>query len=243
MSADAKHELRRIYDARFAAHREYRKQVWRVLVKDCFSRYIGPNDGVLDLGCGYGEFISAVQCGRKYAMDLNPDARRSLEPDVLLLEQDCSTRWAMDDASLDVVFTSNFFEHLPDKPALGRTLDEVYRCLRSGGRLVAMGPNIKYLAADYWDFWDHHLPLSHLSLSEGLVSRGLVVETCVGRFLPYTMSSGPHYPTILLRFYLRFRIAWSFFGKQFLIVAVKPQSVSSAADGDSAVGKARDAVI
>ena len=31
-----------------------------------------------------------------------------------------------------------------------------------------MGPNIRYLAAEYWDFYDHYLPLSHLSLEEGL---------------------------------------------------------------------------
>src|SRR6267154_1295534 len=46
--------------------------------------------------------------------------------------------------ALDVVFTSNFFEHLPNKDAIRRTPLEVYRCLRPGGRFIAMGPNMKY---------------------------------------------------------------------------------------------------
>jgi nucleoside-diphosphate-sugar epimerase len=59
-----------------------------------------------------------VQCGRKLAMDLNPGAPKFLAQDVRFLPQDCSTRRQCDDQSLDVVFTSNFFEHLPGKDAL-----------------------------------------------------------------------------------------------------------------------------
>ena len=153
MSANSPEDLQRIYNARFSDSLEYRRKVWSVLVGDWFSRYVQSSDAVLDLGCGYGEFINTVSCGQKFAMDLNPDAPNFLGKDVKFLLQDCSARWALPDASLDAVFTSNFFEHLPDKAALGRTLDEIRRCLRPGGRLIAMGPNIKYLPGEYWDFW------------------------------------------------------------------------------------------
>ena len=59
--------------------------------------------------------------------------------DVRFLQQDCSTRWPCDDQSLDVVFTSNFFEHLPSKDALKLTLEEAFRCLKPGGKLLAHG--------------------------------------------------------------------------------------------------------
>ena len=36
------------------------------------QRWIQPGSRVLDLGCGWGEFIRNVQASRKYAMDLNP---------------------------------------------------------------------------------------------------------------------------------------------------------------------------
>jgi SAM-dependent methyltransferase len=222
MSAHIPDDLQRMYGARFAANVEYRKEVWSVLVTHWFGQYVHANDSVLDLGCGYGEFINTVQCREKFAMDLNPDATRFLAKEVTLLPQDCSSRWRLPDTSVDVVFTSNFFEHLPDKAALGRTLDEIHRCLRPGGRVVAMGPNIKYLPGEYWDFWDHYVPLTEASLKEALVVRGFGVTVCLGRFLPYTMSTGPRYPVAFLRAYLKLPLAWRIFGKQFLVVGTRP---------------------
>jgi SAM-dependent methyltransferase len=212
-------DLQRIYNARFSQNLDRRKAVWSVLVADWFQRFVGWQDAVLDLGCGYGEFINTICCGSKAAMDLNPDAPKYLDSDVQFHLQDCSTRWPLDDAMLDVVFTSNFFEHLPDKAALGRTLDEIRRCLRPGGRLIAMGPNIKYLPGAYWDFWDHYVILTELSLREALETRGFGIDLCFGKFLPYTMVRGPRYPLSFLRAYLKLPLAWRIFGKQFLVVA------------------------
>jgi SAM-dependent methyltransferase len=214
-------ELQRIYAARFKQTLEYRQRVWRILIDDFFHRFVRTSDHVLDLGCGYGEFISQVRCRQKYAMDVNPDVSAHIGREVTCLSQDCSRRWPLPDNSLDVVFTSNFFEHLPDKTALGRTLDEIHRCLKSGGRMIAMGPNIKYLPGSYWDFWDHYLPLTEKSLREAMESRQFKIEQCFGKFLPYTMVSGYRYPVILIRIYLRLRPAWRVFGKQFLVLGVK----------------------
>jgi len=221
MSLHSAAELSRIYEARFARNLAYRQRVWRVLVPHFFQRYVGANDTVLDLGCGYGEFINNVRCGRKVAMDLNPDAPRHLAVGVEFLEQDCSTRWNLENDSLQVVFTSNFFEHLPEKASLGRTLEEAFRCLAPGGKLIALGPNIRYLPGRYWHFWDHHLPLTDVSLGEGLRNRGFELQESIDKFLPYTMVDGVEYPTFLLRLYLKLPLAWSIFGKQFLLVATK----------------------
>lgn len=222
--AHAPTDLQRIYETRFSANLDYRRAVWRVLIDCFFQQYIDPSGRVLDLGCGYGEFINQISAGEKYAMDLNPDAPARLSKDIRFLQQDCSTRWPLADASLDAVFTSNFFEHLPDKSALGRTLDEIARCLAPGGQLIAMGPNIKFLPGAYWDFWDHYVALTEQSLSEALTTRGFEIVRCEDRFLPYTMAGGPRYPLFLLRAYLLFRPAWKLLGKQFMIVARKPKS-------------------
>jgi len=221
MSANAPTDLQRIYEARFRANLDYRRAVWRVLIDDFFQQFVRPTDAVLDLGCGYGEFINQVRCGSKFAMDLNPDMPQRVDQGVTTLLQDCSTLWQVPDESLDVVFTSNFFEHLPDKASLGRTLDQTRRCLKPGGRLIALGPNIKYLPGAYWDFWDHYLPLTELSLREALENRGFSVERCVGRFLPYTMAGGPQYPLWCLRLYLKLPWAWPIRGRQFLLVVTK----------------------
>lgn len=213
-------ELQAIYQRRFTAvNAAYRTRLWRVLVTDFFQPMIPPDATVLDLGCGYGEFINHVQCGRRYAMDLNPSSAAHLQPAINFLFQDCSQRWALPDASLNVVFTSNFFEHLPDKLALKLTLNEAARCLRPGGRLIALGPNIKYVQGAYWDFWDHFLCLTELSLAEALENNGYQVRRAIPRFLPYTTVNQPAFPMAFVRAYLRMPLLWPLFGRQFLVVA------------------------
>lgn len=221
MNANAPDDLQRIYEARFRANLDYRRAVWRVLIDDFFQRHVRPTDAVLDLGCGYGEFINQVRCAKKFAMDLNPDMPQRVDKGVQALLQDCSTPWQLPAESLDVVFTSNFFEHLPDKASLGRTLDQARRCLKLGGRLMALGPNIKYLPGAYWDFWDHYLPLTELSLREALENRGYAMEECIPRFLPYTMAGGPQYPVWCLKLYLKLPLVWPIRGRQFLVIARK----------------------
>ena len=215
-------ELKGMYKVRFGEKLEYREKVWEVLISGFFQKWFGKEDAVLDLGAGYGEFIKAVACGKKYAMDLNPDTKEKVGKDVTVFQQDCSERWPLPDNSLDAIFTSNFFEHLPDKQLLSRTVREVYRCLKPGGRIVCMGPNIKYLPGQYWDFIDHYLPLTELSLSEALNQEGLSTEVCIDKFMPFTMVNAPKYPSVFISLYLKMPLAWRIFGKQFLIVARKP---------------------
>jgi SAM-dependent methyltransferase len=219
--AENAQELSRIYQRRFGQTSAYRNRVWQVLTREFFQRWIPPGAAVLDLGCGYGEFINNIQAGRKWAMDLNPDAPRHLGPDVTFLEQDCSTPWQLAEGSLDVVFTSNFFEHLPDKQCLRQTLRQAHRSLKAGGRLIALGPNIKYLPGRYWDFFDHHTILTEASLGEGLETEGFALEQVVPRFLPYTLVNAPEYPLLLLRLYLAMPWLWWVKGRQFLVRARK----------------------
>jgi SAM-dependent methyltransferase len=213
--------LKRLYLNRFAENRAYRNRVWEMLARELFSRWVPADAAVLDLGAGYGEFINNARASRKYAMDLNPDSKDRVSADVTFFHHDCATPWPLGPEELDVVFTSNFFEHLPDKAALAATILEAWRCLRPGGRLIALGPNIRYLPGRYWDFFDHHIPLSDASLGEVLMISGFELETVIDRFLPYTMVGGPEYPLALLRLYLAMPWAWRLFGRQFLLVARK----------------------
>ncbi len=215
-------ELQQIYRNRFTRTSAYRQRVWKVLTSVFFNRWIPNSSTVLDLGCGYGEFINHIAAAKKYAMDLNPDARQHLASGIQFLEQDCSDVWRLPDSSLDTVFTSNFFEHLPDKECLKRTLRQAYRCLKPGGRLIAMGPNVKFLPGLHWDFFDHHTILTEASLAEVLEMVGFQTEQVTPRFLPYTMVNAPKYPLFFLRIYLVLPWLWWVKGRQFLVIASKP---------------------
>ena len=215
-------ELQAIYAARFSGIEEYRLQVWQILVSKFFSQWIRPEHSILDLGCGYGEFSNTVPAAQKFAMDLNPAARNRLKPEIQLFQQDSSQPWPLEDSTLDVVFTSNFFEHLPDNQLLQATLTEAFRCLKPGGRLIALGPNIKFLPGQYWDFFDHHIALTELSLAEVMGMCGYQMEKVIPKFLPYSMSQGSRPPLWTLKLFLKIPTLWNIFGRQFLVIGRKP---------------------
>ena len=215
---DASSDLARAYALRFGEAADYRVAVWKILISDFFQPIIGRDQSILDLGCGWGEFINQIEASQRFGMDLNPDSSARLHPGIRFLEQNCAIPWALPDASLDVVFTSNFLEHLPSKAEVDATLAQARRCLNPGGRIICLGPNIKYLAGRYWDFWDHFVPITEASLCEVLRLRGFAIERCVARFLPYTMSDGRRAPLWLIRAYIRMPWIWPLFGRQFLVI-------------------------
>jgi SAM-dependent methyltransferase len=214
-------QLSQIYEKRFSGHELYRKKVWQKLISNFFSKWIKINDQVLDLGCGYGEFINQIKCGVRHAMDLNPKTKCLLNENIIFHQQDCSVSWKIDQESLDLVFTSNFFEHLPNKRTLDQTIKQIKKALKSNGLLIAMGPNISVLKGKYWDFWDHHVALSDASLVELLEIHDFQIDRAIPKFLPYNMVRVKERPFFLLQIYLKMPIFWKIFGRQFLIIARK----------------------
>ena len=219
LATETLQDLGKEYHQRFAALALYRDSVWRILVREFFQHYVDPSATVLDLGSGWGEFIRHIHAHRRIAMDLNPNMPSRVGSGVETIVQDCSQTWPVSDSSLDVVFTSNFLEHLPDKDALRRTLQEALRCLKDGGRIICLGPNIRFLHGAYWDFWDHLLPLTDRSMIEILALTGFAVERVEPRFLPYSMSQGFTPPVGFLTLYIRLPFLWRILGKQFLLIA------------------------
>lgn len=213
--------LKQQYQLRFSKLQEYRKQVWQTLCSGYFSRFIPRESVILDLGAGWGEFINHINATEKFAMDLNPATPEHLAPGITFIHQDCSRPWGMESNSLDVVFTSNFLEHLPDKPSIERAVAEAYRCLKDGGLLICMGPNMNCVPGSYWNFWDHNIPLTEQSCAELLQIKGFCIDRCLAHFLPYSMSEGRKPPLALIRLYLKLPLLWPLFGKQFLVIGRK----------------------
>jgi SAM-dependent methyltransferase len=214
-----------LYRHRFSEEdRRRRQQLWKVLCEGFFQRYVRETDTVLEVGCGFGEFLTNIVAARKIAFDLNPDVARMLPPDVEFHGQDARALDALAAGEVDVCFVSNFFEHLRSKDEMDALLLGIHRVLRPSGRLVALQPNIRYAPGEYWDFYDHHLPLSDRSCAEAFLKAGFEIEELVDRFLPYTtLSRLPQHP-FLVRLYLRCRPAWRVMGRQFLIVGRRAEA-------------------
>lgn len=215
-------ELEKLYRHRFdEAELPQKLAIWKVLCEDFFSQFVHSGDVVIDVGAGYCEFINNINAGKKIAVDLNPRVREFASVDVEVRNESCTNLASMENDSADVVFMSNFLEHLPSKQLVFDTLAEAQRILRRGGRLMILQPNVRLIPGEYWDFFDHHTPLTERSLVEAVVSLGMQPIRVIGRFLPYTTKSRLPQSPYLVRMYLRFPLAWWLLGKQSLVVALK----------------------
>ena len=222
-SNETQRELEQLYRDRFSERELASKQaLWRVLCEQVFQELVPETGTVVDLGAGNCEFVNSITAARRIAVDLNPDTVKFACSGVEVLTTSASEMSMIDDGAVDTVFTSNFFEHLPSKVVLLDVLRECHRVTKPGGRMVVLMPNVRYLAGRYWDYFDHHLPLTHLSLSEGLQLAGYDVQRVVPRFLPYTVKDARlSVRPWMVSAYLRVKPVWPVLGRQMLVVATR----------------------
>jgi len=215
-------ELEKLYRHRFDEQDlPAKKAVWKVLCDHFFSSYVRPQDVVVDVGAGYCEFINQIKARRRIAVDLNARVSEFAAPGVEWLQESCTELGSIADNSVDVVFMSNFLEHLPSKQVVLDTLATTRRILRQGGLAIILQPNIRLLPGKYWDYFDHHTALTDKSLVEAVTMLDMQPVRVIARFLPYTTKSVlPQWPW-LVKLYLRLPLAWWLLDKQSLVVAKK----------------------
>jgi SAM-dependent methyltransferase len=107
----------------------------------------------------------------------------------------------------------------PDE--LLRVLGSIRTVLKPAGRLLVLQPNIRLVGADFWDFFDHTLPLTEKGLAEALSIAGFRVRETRARFLPYTTKSVLPQWEWLVRTYLAMKPLQWMAGKQMLVLAEK----------------------
>jgi SAM-dependent methyltransferase len=220
-----------LYARRFSGGDDtrWRRELWQVLVDDFFSRWIPSEAAVLDFGCGGGEFINAVRARRRIGVDVRPEAARHLAEGVEFVHSPGVAVGGVPDGEVDVVFCSNLLEHLPDRETVTALLREFRRLLSPAGRLLVLGPNLRFTGPAYWDFFDHVLPLTDRSLVEALATADLAPEIVIPRFLPYTTVGSRRHPLWMVRWYLRRPLAWRLFGAQFFAVTRSRRSAAAGA--------------
>ncbi len=229
-----------IYTSRFSSEQERtRGAVWKVLVEKFFQPFVSSSAVVVDVGAGDGHFITRIKSKRRIAVDLSEHVQRLREHDVEVLQVPATEYADLLDEKADVVFMSNFLEHLPDKRVLLEVLEETRRALKPGGSLMILQPNIRYVGSAYWDYVDHHIALTEHSLQEALEVSGFKVVKMIPRFLPYTAKSrlgslvsktgflsGSDSPDArIIEWYLKVPFLWKIFGQQTFVVATPNELV------------------
>lgn len=164
-----------------------RLKVWRAIT-EYIQPYIGKNKTVLDLGCGYGDFINQIQAKKKYGLDLGPDVKDYIDKEVQFINKPSTSLEEVTTNSLDSVFSSNLFEHL-DRSDIDKTMKGIKRCVKVGGTLILVGPNFRYAYKSYFDDYTHKTIFTHVSLADLMQEYGFKPVKVMPKFLPLTLKS------------------------------------------------------
>lgn len=195
-----------------------RTKVWNA-INEYLQYFLPDNAAVMDVGCGYGDFINGIRAEKKYAIDLNEGMREYLsDKSVVFTAQSVLDEFPVANESLDTVFASNLFEHFDDNE-LNDLIGNVRAKLKDKGRLILIQPNIYYAYREYWDDYTHKKAFSHTSLADFLVGNNFKIVHQKNRFIPFSLKSRLPKSYWLTKLYLMSPIKPM--GKQMLIIAEK----------------------
>lgn len=213
-------DYERLYEFRFRnVDERSREAVWSAIGQYLYEQ-LGHPQRVLDPAAGRGEFINAVPAAERVAVDQVAYQEGVLDPGVDLIVSDVMQA-DLPENHFDLVFVSNFLEHLPGQEAIAAFLSKMHGHVAPGGRIAIMGPNYRYAYREYWDFADHIVALTHRAINEHLHMAGFTVARTEPRFIPYSFTGRLPASKRLTELYLRQPLAWRLFGKQFLVVGSK----------------------
>lgn len=207
--SDAYHDTRLALDPK-------RGKVWRALWRYWFSKRIGAEDTVLDIGSGYGDFINAVRARRRIAVDQWPGLRDHAADGVEVLIGSADDLGQLEPASVDYAFASNLFEHL-SQDQFSKVLAQLKTLLSKRGVLTILQPNYRFAFREYFDDYTHVSVYSDISLADFLAANGWEVLESHPRFLPLTIKSRLPTWDFLIGAYIHSPVRPG--GKQMLLVA------------------------
>lgn len=216
----------RIYEYRFnKINPEAKKAVWKEISQWIFKS-LGSPQIILDPAAGSLEFLESVPAAEKWAVDLRTPQADTMASNLRFIKGNI---WDIDlpENYFEGIFISNFLEHLNSVEEVNQILVKLRRSLKEGRSIAIMGPNYKFCSREYFDCADHRLILTHTSVEEHLFAAQFHLEKVYSKFLPYSFRSNLPASPLLTRIYLNLPLAWKFLGKQFLVIAKKPNSSES----------------
>jgi len=215
-------DLEEIYKNRFSGNKvlNEKNNIWKILCKHFFQRYIAEDSVLVDVGAGYCEFLNNIKAKKKYGFDLNPESKNFANDDVEFANKSIFDIELNEKAN--VVFVSHVLEHLSSKEEVINALKKFNQILKDKGKVIILTPNITLLGGRYWDFIDHKVPLNDLSIIEAGKLTGFECTKNIKRFLPYTTKSKiPKFGFLIWLYLKTLTISGFFMGKTSFIVLEK----------------------
>lgn len=218
--------IKKIYEKRWgldnSASTINRSHTWQILVEKIFQPLVQASDSVLDVGCGRGDFINLINAEKKVGLDADFTNKNWLSKDVKFVEANAKQMDNLSNSEFNIVFTSNFFEHLEQASDLLECLEEIHRVIKksTNSKLIVMMPNMDLVKMKFYDFIDHTLPLNPKSLQEALELSGFKVTNICAKFIPYSaVGSKFTVPKLLIKAYLKLPSFFRFRAGQMLLIA------------------------
>lgn len=178
-----------------------RRRVWREIAR-FVQKDAAAAHTVVELGAGYCDFINQFPARRKIAFDLNPEMAAFAAPEVELRTADATTLPGIAPESVDLVFASNFLEHLSQQE-LAALLPRIRAVLSPRGRLILIQPNYRLCAERYFEDPTHQTMFDDRNIVGLLAAHALRVVRVEPGLLPFSMRSRLPQSACLTRLYLR----------------------------------------
>lgn len=139
-----------------------------------FSPHISENDAVMDFGCGGGHLLAALNCKKKYGIDVNPAAREEAKKYKYPVYADCLH---IERGSIDKVISNHSLEHVPYPIEVLKQLRE---CLVPNGKLILCVPIDDWRIQKHFneDDINHHLyTWTPQLLGNSLIEAGFKIDS------------------------------------------------------------------
>ena len=139
-------------DSRFAnTYGQFIDQQEKLVMKNLLNGI--PKDNILDLGCGTGRFLEFANYGVDASLEMLHIAKNKFPDKQLFVENGTKTHF--DNDRFDIVFSFHVLMHL-DENIIIEILNEAYRVLKKGGRLIFDIPSKKRRNLVHYKSGDWH---------------------------------------------------------------------------------------
>lgn len=177
-----------------------RNRIW-VEISRYISTDVSDIKTLLEIGAGYCDFINQFPATKKICFELNRDREKYASADVDFRCGDAIQLVKEIDTTVDMVFASNFLEHLSDEQ-LEILMPGIYDILNSKGKLVLLQPNYLLCQNTYFNDETHRTIFSDENIKPFLKKYRFEILKLIPGLLPFSMKSRlPKWP-LLVRLYL-----------------------------------------